>query len=89
MNKTIYFRETDPKTGKAKWIKIDGVKGNNSTIFIDKEKFEVQPFLDSPIFFVYKSTRNKRRTFEKRVKDGERFDYDLSEDDKLRLMQRK
>ena len=89
MSKTIYFRETDSKTGKAKWIKIDGVKGNNSMIFIDKEKFEVQPFLDSPIFFVYKSTRNKRRTFEERVKDGERFSYDLSEDEKLRLMQRK
>ena len=61
MSKTLYYRETDSKTGKAKWIKIDGVKGNNSTIFIDKEKFEVQPFLDSPIFFVYKSTKETKK----------------------------
>jgi hypothetical protein len=89
MSKTIYFRETDPETGKAKWIKIEGVKGNNDMIFIDREKFEVNPFEDNKIFFVYKSTRNKRRTFEKRVQDGERFSYDLSDDEKLRLMTRK
>jgi hypothetical protein len=89
MSKTIYFRETDPQTGKAKWIKIDGIKGTKSMIFIDREKFEVNPFEDNKIFFVYKSTKNKRKTFEERVKDGERFSFDLSEDEKLRLMTRK
>ena len=89
MSKTLYYRETDPNTKKAKWIKIDGVKGNNDFIFINNEKFEVNPFDDNKVFFVYKSTRNKRRTFEESVKDGERFDYDLSEDEKLRLMQRR
>ena len=66
MSKTIYFRETDPQTGKAKWIKIDGIKGTKSMIFIDREKFEVNPFEDNKIFF-----------------------FDLSEDEKLRLMTRK
>ena len=79
MSKTIYFRETDRKTGKAKWIKIDGVKGNNDMIFIDKNKFEVNPFEDNKIFFVYKRTSKKLY-----------FEYDeFTEEEKLRLMTRK
>ena len=86
MSKTLYYRKTDPKTGKQKWVKINGIKGTESMIFIDREKFEINPFEDNEIFFVYKSTRNKRKTFEKRVQDGERFSYDLSEDEKEKLM---
>jgi len=79
MSKTIYFRETDPQTGKAKWIKIDGVKGNNDMIFIDNKKFEVNPFEDNKIFFVYKRTSKKLY-----------FEYDeFTEEEKLRLMTRK
>lgn len=79
MSKTIYFRETDPQTGKAKWIKIDGVKGNNNMIFIDNKKFEVNPFEDNKIFFVYKRTSKKLY-----------FEYDeFTEEEKLRLMTRK
>ena len=89
MSKTIYFRETDPQTGKAKWIKIDGVKGNNDMIFIDNKKFEVNPFDDNKIFFVYKRTSKKLYFQYDDVKDGERFSFDLSEDEKLRLMTRK
>ena len=56
MSKTLYFRETDPDTGKQKWIKIDGITGNHSIIFIDGEKFEK---IDDNIFIVYKSTSTK------------------------------
>jgi len=58
MSKAIYFRETDPQTGKQKWIRIDGITGNFSMIFINKDKFEK---IDDNLFIVYKSTRTKVR----------------------------
>tara|TARA_R110000824_G_scaffold100589_1_gene239130 strand:- start:87 stop:371 length:285 start_codon:yes stop_codon:yes gene_type:complete len=94
MSKTLYYRETDPKTGKAKWIKLNGVRGTNNMIFITTDKnLKGQKWEESQKqewAIVYKSTKEtKRRTFEQRVKEGEKFEYDLSEDDKLRLMTRK
>ena len=94
MSKTLYYRETDPKTGKAKWIKLNGVVGTNTMIFITTDKnLKGQKWEESQKqewAIVYKSTKEtKRRTFEQRVKEGEKFEYDLSEDDKLRLMTRK
>tara|TARA_R110000822_G_scaffold272021_1_gene394570 strand:+ start:220 stop:429 length:210 start_codon:yes stop_codon:yes gene_type:complete len=38
MSKTLYYRETDPNTKKAKWVKLEGVTGNNFMIFINKDK---------------------------------------------------
>ena len=37
MTKTLYYRETNPKTGKQKWIKLQGVHGTNSMVFIQRE----------------------------------------------------
>jgi len=55
MSKSLYYRETDPNTGKAKWIKMIGVKGNNSLIFIDKRWEKIE----SASFIVYKSTMTR------------------------------
>ena len=52
MSKTLYYRETNPKTGKQKWVKIDGIKGSKNMIFIDRQKFEWDGLADSKIFFV-------------------------------------
>ena len=78
MSKTLYYRETDPKTGKAKWIKLDGVKGDNNMIFITTDKNltgqKWEEFQKLDWIIVYKSTKEtKRKSFEQRVKDGERF----------------
>ncbi len=37
MTKTLYYRETDPETGKQKWIKVQGISGTNFMIFIQRE----------------------------------------------------
>lgn len=65
MSKTLYYRETNPKTGKQKWVKIDGIKGSKNMIFINRQKFEWDGLVDSHIFFVYKRTKETKN---KRVK---------------------
>jgi len=87
MSKTLYYRETDPNTKKAKWIKLEGVKGDNDAIYINK-KIHYYWGLKDPMI-VYKTTKKRAGNFAKLVKDGERFEYNLSEDEKLRLMQRR
>ena len=57
MSKTLYYRETDSLTGTQKWIKLNGIKGTNKMLFLDKKKFEK---IDDPLFIVYKSTKESR-----------------------------
>ena len=66
MSKTLYYRETDSKTGKQKWIALQGVKGDNSMIFLNTEKSpnsnqKWKEFQTLPWLIVYKSTRTKVR----------------------------
>ena len=66
MSKTLYYRETDSKTGKQKWIALQGVKGDNSMIFIETEKSynskqTWEEFQTLPWLIVYKSTSTKVR----------------------------
>ena len=67
MSKTLYYRETDSSTGKAKWIKLEGVKGNNYMIFIETEesynsKQTWEEFhSNADWIIVYKSTSTKVR----------------------------
>tara|TARA_R110000823_G_scaffold243806_2_gene367971 strand:+ start:305 stop:508 length:204 start_codon:yes stop_codon:yes gene_type:complete len=66
MSKTLYYRETDSKTGKSKWIKFEGILGDGIflTINLDYlEKFE--PRYSIPSYVVYKSTKETKN---KRVK---------------------
>ena len=58
MSKTLYYRETDPKTGRQTWIKLNGVTGVNSMIFIDNEKWEK---MEDSLFIVYKRPSTKVR----------------------------
>lgn len=60
MVKTLYYRETDSRTGRQKWIKLEGVKSAGFMLFIDGRKWEVfrQEF-EIPGDFVYKTTRKK------------------------------
>ena len=79
MSKTLYYRETNSKTGKQIWVKIDGIKGNKDMIFIDRSKFESDGSAGSKIFFVYKHTKAKIY-----------FEYpEFTEEEKLKLMTRK
>jgi len=67
MSKTLYYRETDSKTGKQKWIKLNGVSGTNSMLFIQTEKSynskQTWKEFDSNAdwLIVYKSTSTKVR----------------------------
>ena len=58
MSKTLYYRETDPQTGRQTWIKLNGVTGVNSMIFIDNEKWEK---MEDSLFIVYKRPSTKVR----------------------------
>tara|TARA_R100000963_G_C4567000_1_gene53440 strand:+ start:60 stop:242 length:183 start_codon:yes stop_codon:yes gene_type:complete len=60
MPKTLYYRKTDPKTGKQKWIKLPGVKSEGYMLFIDGRKWKVhrQKF-EIPGDFVYKSKSSR------------------------------
>ena len=37
MSKTLYYRETDPETGKQKWIKLEGVTSSGQYLHIRKD----------------------------------------------------
>ena len=54
LTKTLYYRETDPKTGKQSWIKLEGVRGTNDMIFIEPMGWKRLP---GPGIFVYKRAR--------------------------------
>jgi len=56
MSKTLYYRETDPNSGKQKWVKLNGVRGTNFMIFINAEQFRL---VKNPIQFVYKRSREE------------------------------
>jgi len=59
MSKTVYYRETNPKTGKQKWVKIDGVYSNGTYLFIRSRAWENVTFPgDEDIQIVYKTTRD-------------------------------
>jgi len=59
MTKTLYYRETDPKTGKQKWIKLNGISGTNLMVFVKREDWHGLS-QDSSVI-VYKSARSTVR----------------------------
>ena len=60
MSKTLYYRETDPNTGRAKWIKFEGVKGDGVFLTINLDRFEkFKPMFSVPSNVVYKKTKEK------------------------------
>ena len=61
-NKTLYYRETDPNTGKAKWVVFDGIRGNGNYLTIDLDLLEeFLPRYSIPSNVVYKSIQGKNR----------------------------
>tara|TARA_R110002096_G_scaffold11158_2_gene41644 strand:- start:468 stop:656 length:189 start_codon:yes stop_codon:yes gene_type:complete len=61
MSKTLYYRETNPQTGKQTWVKLNGVTGVNSMIFIDPKEWEkIDDKTGFNLFIVYKRPSKKR-----------------------------
>jgi len=52
MSKTLYYRETDPKTGKQKWIKVPGAFSSGGLLFVHQDDWKF--FSKSPGIIVYK-----------------------------------
>ena len=78
--KTFYYRETDSNTGKSKWIKVNGITGNNYLIYLDLDKWDkYTPRYSLPNQIVYKTSMEIKR---------KEFVNDLS-GDVLRIMRRK
>ena len=62
MSKTVYYRETDPKTGKQKWVKIEGVHSNGTFLFIRSPTWKDVTYPgDRSIQIVYKTTRTVKK----------------------------
>jgi len=59
MVKTVYYRETNPETGKQKWVRIQGILfsgGRGGLLSVDLEDFEeYTPMFSLPRQVVYKS----------------------------------
>ena len=65
MSKTLYYRETDSKTGKAKWIKLEGVRSSGTLLFITSDIWGEKPDLEFSTSFsiVYKETSKSKRLY--------------------------
>ena len=64
--KTFYYRETDSNTGKAKWIKVEGISGNNYMININLDKWnEHTPQFSIPSEIVYKTSKEIKKNLRK------------------------
>jgi len=57
MSKTLYYRETDPSTGKQRWVKLPGVTSAGNMMFIRGWKLSKR--WSSPGTFVYKKTKSQ------------------------------
>jgi len=55
MTKTLYYRETDPKTGKQTWVKLNGITGTNFMVFVKREDWH--GLSQDSTFIVYKTAR--------------------------------
>jgi len=55
LTKTLYYRETDSKTGKQTWIKLRGVSGTNHMVFVRREDWT--GLSQDSTFIVYKTSR--------------------------------
>tara|TARA_R110000751_G_scaffold200666_1_gene305520 strand:- start:111 stop:314 length:204 start_codon:yes stop_codon:yes gene_type:complete len=61
MSKTLYYRETNPETGKSKWIKFEGILGDGKYLTINLDHLEeFTPRYSIPSYVVYKSTKETR-----------------------------
>ena len=66
MSKTLYYRETDPNTGKSKWIKFEGILGDGVFLTINLDYLKkYEPKYSIPSNVVYKSTKERSRGFKK------------------------
>ena len=65
MSKTLYYRETNPKTGKQKWIKLEGVSSSGTLLFITSDIWGEKPDLQFTNSFsiVYKETSKDKRLY--------------------------
>ena len=62
MSKVVYYRETDPKTGKQTWVKLERVKTNGEFLFIEMPGWKDVTYpVDRSIQIVYKRTRRGER----------------------------
>ena len=55
LTKTLYYRETDPQTGKQTWVKLRGVSGTNHMVFVRREDWT--GLSQDSTFIVYKTSR--------------------------------
>ena len=65
MTKTLYYRETDPKTGKQTWIKLEGVKSSGTLLFITSDIWGEKPDsqFSNSFSIVYKETSKSKRLY--------------------------
>lgn len=58
MTKTLYYRETDPKTGKQKWVKLQGVTCLAKMVIVNRDDWHA--LSQDSTFIVYKTTRTNQ-----------------------------
>ena len=67
MVKTVYYRETNPETGKQKWVRIQGILfsgGRGGLLSVDLTDFEeYTPMFSLPRQVVYKSISARGPSF--------------------------
>ncbi len=57
MTKTLYYRETDPSTGKQTWVKLQGVTGTNNMVFVNRDDWLA--LSQNSQHIVYKTSRRE------------------------------